>query len=124
MSLSSAGLYAPYLLLAILVGLNTVPHPPGRAFLDSSPTAFTAARGWPVAAVARANDEGAFEIDASVVQGNTRYVSDAFRGYYAHLAWNWVFLAFDLAVAVSLATIIWVLSRKFTRGKSSHGIVT
>ncbi len=123
-NLRSAGRYAPFLVLAVLVGLNCFQHSPGPVFHGASPTAFTAARGWPVAAVAQANDEGVGEIDASIVQGDTHYLRDVFEGAYPHLAWNWVFLAFDLALACSLLAIVWVLARRFFGGSSPDRFAT
>ena len=104
---------APLVLALCLVILNVRSRPAGSpAWGGISKTAFTDVRGWPFPAAARANDQGALEVDASIVQGDTRVRRWVFSGQYPHLAWNRTYLIGDLLVAVLLVAVFWIITRR------------
>lgn len=114
---------APVLVLLCLVCLNLMKGDPGRMWFSAGETVFAEPRGWPLAAVALANDEGATEVDASIVQGSTRVMRDVFDGPYPHLAWNTFCLVADLTVALVLVLGAWLLSRKIVASCSKGRVL-
>lgn len=104
---------APLVLTLCLVILNARSwQGTSRVWGGVSTTAFTDVRGWPFPAAALANDEGAFEVDASIVQGDTRVKRRVFSGLYPHLAWNPTYLIGDILVAVLLVAVFWLITRR------------
>jgi hypothetical protein len=108
----------PILGFLAILALNAVPFPGGGLLFGFFPEGFRGHRGWPFIAMACANDEGARLVEASVLQGNTGLIRNAFSGPFPHFAWNSTFLLANGAVLAGV-TVLLVLGshhlRKTTR---------
>ena len=112
------GWVLPLLTLVTVIWLNVVEHPTGEgsiAFNSGVKGAFSHVRGWPFRAFARANEDAAGLVRASVVQGNTHIRRDVYVGAYPHLARNTFLAIANLTIAGSLLCIAVLIAIAFQR---------
>ena len=122
------GWVLPLLTFATIVWLNAIESRlggiAGIAFCGGE-NAFSQFRGWPFRAFAKANEEGARLIEASVVQGDTRLNREVFDGAFPHLAWNPFCVEMNLLIACLLLGISFllaiVINRSYDRKSRSKG---
>ena len=110
-NVQKATLIVPLVVLAFVVCINGLERKNRNFWFTDNEEGFSSPRGWPFVAIALANDEGAFQVDASIVLGGTLVIRDVFHGSHPHLAWNWFFLFLDLFVSVLFVTVTLSLTR-------------
>ena len=105
--------YLPALIvLASLVVLNLVPDAGLWPFEGQGVGGgFGASRGWPLAAIAPADEVGSGYIRASVVQGDITAYENVRSGRYSHLALSWFSVIADLLFGLTCVGLAWFIPR-------------
>lgn len=115
MKAASAQVLAPVGVALALAGANLIERTPGSLWSSMTESGFASPRGWPLIAVARANEAGAFEIHASVTHGGTHVARNVFDGPYSHLAWSTPDICANLVFALVAVLATGWIARRYVR---------